>query len=233
MNFRTKKSPRGFTLLEILIAMFIMAIVVSIIFTSYTGTFRVIDEAESQAEIYGMARIALQRIQEDLESAYFSQEKKPSQPGDIQPCRFEGKDRDIEGRDADTLRFFSRAHLIFDEGGVDSGTAEVSYYVKEKDGRDDLTLYRSDTPGFKEAPEEGTGGVVLCDGLWSIKFLYYDADGTVHDSWDTKKEEYKGKLPVMVSVFLDFLNMANTEEPYKFMTGVALPMAGNTYGKVY
>jgi len=64
------KENSGFTLLEILIAIFIFAVVMTTIFTSYTGTFRVVDETESQAEIYQMAGIAMERMLEDLESIY-------------------------------------------------------------------------------------------------------------------------------------------------------------------
>ena len=53
------RHKRGFTLLEVLIALFIFAIVISTIFASYTGTFRIINETEYQADNYGMARIAL------------------------------------------------------------------------------------------------------------------------------------------------------------------------------
>ena len=60
---------KGFTLLEILIAVVILVIVLSTVFASFTGTLRLVSETESQAEVYQMARIALERILEDLESA--------------------------------------------------------------------------------------------------------------------------------------------------------------------
>ena len=67
MNFRNQK---GFTLLEILLAFFIFSIVLTTLYTAYTGTFRNIDQAESQSDAYQMARIALERMIEDLESTY-------------------------------------------------------------------------------------------------------------------------------------------------------------------
>lgn len=91
---------KGFTLLEILIAVFIFGAVLSIVFTSYTGTFRIIDETESYADIYGKARIALERMQEDLQSAYFSEREKSSgfEEETVQPARFVGEDKNIKGR---------------------------------------------------------------------------------------------------------------------------------------
>ncbi|MEA2038961.1 MAG: prepilin-type N-terminal cleavage/methylation domain-containing protein, partial [Thermodesulfobacteriota bacterium] len=232
VNGYETRHKRGFTLLEILIALFIFAIVLSTIFASYTGTFRIINETESQADIYGMARIALERIQEDLESAYFFRESEDSKKGTaILSYQFVGEHTEIQGRSADTLSFVSRAHLVF--GGEDeySGTAAIAYYVRKTDEKKSLSLYRSDTPYFLEPPEQGTGGLILCDGLLSVSFTYYDADGVPYDNWDSTSEEFKDRLPVMVSVLLEFMNKADTETPFKFISGVAIPMAKGSYGK--
>ena len=55
-------NAKGFTLLEIIIALLILAVVLTTIFGSYTRTLGNIFETESQADIYAMARIALERI---------------------------------------------------------------------------------------------------------------------------------------------------------------------------
>jgi len=195
---------KGFTLLEILIAMFIFAVVLTTIFTSYTGTFRIIEETESQADIYAMARTVLIRMQEDLESIHFKETGASKPEGSsLEPAIFLGENKEIKGRDADTLRFLSRAHLIFDEEDENPGVAEISYYVSENEVEDSLALYRSDRPELEEPQEEGTGGLILCDGLFSVNITYHDADGEMHENWDSSEDEFK----------------------HKFMTRVALPMA--------
>jgi general secretion pathway protein J len=221
----------GFTLLEILIAMFIFGVVLSTIFTSYTGTFRIIEEVESQADIYAMARVALARMQEDLESAC-SKEVEISETGEsaTRPFIFLGEDKEIEERDADTLRFFSRAHLNLGEYEGNSDIAEISYYVKQKDEGEALVLYRSDTPELAEPPEEDTGGMVLCDGLFSVNITYYDDEGQAHEDWDSAEEGSKVRLPKRVSIQLEFINEMNLENPHRFMTGFALPMARENLG---
>ena len=217
---------KGFTLLEILIAMFIFAVVLTTIFTSYTGTFRIIDETESQTDIYAMARTVMIRMQEDLESIHFKETgASESEESSIQPATFLGESKEIKGRDADTLRFLSRAHLMFDEEDENPGVAEISYYVSENEAEESLSLYRADRPELEEPQEEETGGLTLCDGLFSISITYHDADGEVHENWDTSEDEFKHKLPAMVSIMLEFVNIRNAEKPYKFMTRVALPMA--------
>ena len=224
------KNSHGFTLLEILIAVFILAIVLSTIFTSYTGTFRIIDETESQADTYGMARIALERMLEDLESIYFSKTSK-SEGATIQPTRFAGEDKEIKEKSADSLRFLSRAHVVFDEKDENFEVAEIIYYVKENENGDSLVLYRSDTLEFEEPLTEENSGLVLCDGLSSINFAYYDMNGEVYDSWDSTEGDFIDRLPAMVSIKLTFANRSNPEAPIKFITGVTLPMATDKYEK--
>jgi general secretion pathway protein J len=218
---------KGFTLLEILIAMFIFAVVLTTIFTSYTGTFRLIEETESQTDIYAMARVAMIRIQEDLESIHFKKTDASKTEGStLERAIFLGESKDINGRNADTLRFLSRAHLIFDEEDENPGIAEISYYVSENETEENLTLYRSDRPDLEAPQEEGTGGLILCDGLYSVNITYHDTDGEIHETWDSSEDEFKKTLPKMVSILLEFENTKNAEKPHKFMTRVALPMAG-------
>jgi general secretion pathway protein J len=218
----------GFTLIEILIAIFIFAVVLTTIYTSYTGTFRIVDDTESQAEIYRMARIALERMLEDLESVYIPkrEENPESGEGTLHPFQFVGEDMEIKGRYADTLRFTSRAHINLSGQEQDPGTVEIGYYVKENDEGDDFVLYRSERPVFEEVfpVEEETGGLVLCEKLVSVDFSYHDENGEVHESWDSASDASRDKLPKMVSISLEFVNGSEPEAPFRFMTSVAFPI---------
>jgi general secretion pathway protein J len=228
MNTKDTTNPSGFTLVEILIAIFIFAVVLTTIYTSYTGTFRVVDETESQAEIYRMARIALERMLEDLESVYIPKNPETESPeeGHRPSFQFVGEDEEIKGRSADTLRFISRAHINLSGQEQDPGTTEISYYVKENDEGEDLVLYRSDVPRFEEAffPEEDTGGLVLCERLVSVNFTYYEENGEVRESWDSASDALRDKIPKMVSISLEFVNSSDPEEPLRFVSSVAFPI---------
>jgi general secretion pathway protein J len=116
-------SINGFTLLEIVVAIAIFAVVISLIYPAYTGTYRYINAAESQAEIYQMARITLDRIIDDLESANI--------PDPSESNAFTGKDDFVGESNSDSLRFISRSHISFGDEHADSGNAKISYYVRE------------------------------------------------------------------------------------------------------
>lgn len=222
-----QKMPGGFTLLEVLLAIFIFAFVVSAIFTAYTGTFKIIDETESQAGIYEMARIALERISEDLASAYLSgQPMSPAAAEDLPNVLFVGEKKEIGGQPCCALRFSSLAHIAFSKEVSVAGPTEIAYYAAAKGDEGPLDLYRSDIPLGRERPEPGTGGLLLCEGLSSIGFIYYDSDGEPHDSWNAGEGISKGKLPSRVSILIEFANSTDPAKPFRFLTGVAIPMGG-------
>ncbi|MCP4682628.1 MAG: prepilin-type N-terminal cleavage/methylation domain-containing protein [Desulfobacterales bacterium] len=224
---KKNSNATGFTLLEIMIALFILAVVLTTIFGAYTGTFRIISETESQADIYAMARVALERIQEDLESVYISKADEDA----VMRTRFVGEDRQINERSADSMRFISKAHVVFDKEERDPGTTEIYYDVRKSPEEDSLVLFRSDTPEFQGSTNKGPDGLILCENLFSVNFIYYDTKGRDSDTWDSTYEENRSRLPVRVSILLEFVNKANPKEPLRFMTGIAIPMAGDKYGK--
>jgi len=231
MPGHNKTNIKGFTLLEILVAILILAIVLSTIYASFSDTIKNINYAESQADIFQMARIALERIQDDLECTMVikEDESNDSEEDEKELEVFFGKDEEIDDRQADLLTFLSAKHLCLEEDDIYTGKSRIAYYVlkveDEEGDKDSLVLYRADTPALKRAPEPKTGGLILCDGLYSVNFIYYDADGEKHDHWDSNDEDIEGRPPVMVSIKLEFINELNPEEPLRFETAVALPMA--------
>jgi general secretion pathway protein J len=213
----------GFTLLEIVVAIAIFAVIISLIYPAYTGTYRNIETAETQAEIYEMARTAMIRIVEDLESIYIPE---PSEGGQSEKNdeALIGQDDSIEGRESDKIRFFSRSHIDLNESQNEGGEAKIAYYPIMKEDKS-ITLYRSDTRSTLEWPEDNTGGWKICEGLYSINFTYRGRDGNTYDTWDESVAGQENRLPSMVTVTLEFIDKDDPEKPLTFSTSVALPLA--------
>lgn len=212
--------PNGFTLIEVLLAIAIFAVIIASLFSSYTGSLRIMKAAEPQADLYRKARVTLNRISDDLESAYYLAGKENRQEPD-NLLRFEGTNEMVDLMDADTLSFISRAHISFDDDRVVVGVTVVSYYVAEADAG--LVLFRSDTPAYSAQPDENTGGLVLCDGLAGINFTYFDAAGEPYDSWSISDEARDGKIPSRVAIQI-WLKGESQQAPVTFSTAVALPI---------
>ncbi|MBN2061308.1 MAG: prepilin-type N-terminal cleavage/methylation domain-containing protein [Deltaproteobacteria bacterium] len=223
-------SQAGFTLIEILMAMFILGLIMTTIYASFTGALRNINAAEDTTENYQKARVSFERIIEDLESAFMPHDL-PGELSDQLPPRlsgFIGSDTEVNGKNGHNLRFSSEAHVSFERSAGPERTV-ITYYVKESEDEDSLILLRSDTPEFETQPEEEKG-FMLCDGLLSVDFFYQDINGETHEQWDSTDETMnRGRLPAMVSITLEFRRSGGEEYPERFTTSVALPMAKGAY----
>jgi general secretion pathway protein J len=208
---------KGFTLIEVLIAVLILGIVLSTVYASYTGTFRIIRETETDAELYGMARTVLDRMTRDLEAAApwkgaFTFLAKPYSLGD---------------REFTRLTFRSAAHVAFSEKEAPAGIAVIGYAVEEGSDKEGYTLFRSDSLRRDPAKEEtAVGGFLLCDRIETLTYLFYDAAGKEYETWDAggDVEAQKKKAPAMVEIRLGLVNEKDRENPHPFMTRVRLPL---------
>jgi prepilin-type N-terminal cleavage/methylation domain-containing protein len=224
MNIKQITDKKGFTLLEILIAIALFAALVAMLYPAYIGTFRNIDITESYGSIYRMARIAMNRISNDLECACVPDSDTSSGSDIAQSSVFSGDKSTIGGKNVETLQFLSAKHLSFN-GDKITGKGVIKYYAKQIENEEGLTLYRSDDPELGEKSQDETGGLALCEGLNSITFSYQDENGETYDRWDSTSAPFTGKLPTIVSVQLEFINKSDPDTPIIFNTSIVLSMA--------
>ncbi len=211
----------GFTLLEIMLAMLILGIVVSMVSFSLSGSIRAVEGTMEQGEIYYRAQVALDRITEDLASAVL--------PAGIE---FVGGESDGGGGE---LSFASFAHIVFDPDTDHPGMAVIGYSVKaDKDDPRQLFLLRSDVlyrPSEDATPREtgeGAAGFLLCDRLRSVKFSFLDQNGDEVETWNTRVEDGddagKRRLPAAVTCSLEFWLNPEDDTSITFETTVVLPV---------
>jgi len=245
MKSKQTINKKGFTLLEILIAIALFAALVAMLYPAYIGTFKNIDVTESYGTIYRMARVALERICEDLAGACPPDTTEGSDSDEVQSKVFLGKDSEIDGRGADELGFISEKHISFkSQAKINdsedtsetlteiqiSGRGFIKYYIEEIEGEDGFVLYRSDNPELADQSEGKTEKYILCEGLHGINFSFQDENGDTYEEWDSSIGRFMGKLPALVSVELEFINPADPESPVKFITAVSLPLSKREYG---
>jgi general secretion pathway protein J len=207
---------RGFTLIEILIAIFILGLVLATVYVSYNGILKTSHQLEEEGNIYKMARTSMDRMIKDLSSLQLSSGK-----FDLRADK-----QILSQREFYSLSFWSASHLAFGENEGTGSPAAISYHVQEDAGGGSFSLWRSDVSGAKPSTGKNTsGGFVICQNVdsWSLRF--YDSAGTELDSWDSSSlTEQAGKAPVAVKIELSLVNVNDKEKPYKFMTKVFLPV---------
>lgn len=188
MTLRGHQRRAGFTLVEIMVATAVLAMVGVIIYGAMTASVRGRQVAYRLQERYQTARIALSRMLRDLESAYISKhrnlEKYPK-------TLFRGR--------RDRVDFTYLGHLRVAEGARESDQGAVSYYLASDpdDPRGKKALFRREKVPIDDRPEKG--GVVqkLAEGVKELEFEYWDPeDQDWKDDW---KAELSDLDPVDVS----------------------------------
>lgn len=207
---------RGFTLLEILIAIFILGIVLTTVYAAYSGTLRVIKDIEEESRIYKMARITLDRMTRDLSSLQ----------------RFGNKfvllaeRSSIGSREFGSLAFWSASHLVFEKDELPGSPASIAYFVKP-DQEGGFSLWRSDIAQARPSEERRTDrGMIICQDIQALNFKFFDENGREYDEWDTKalSPPQKDRPPAVIQIELKMTNARDAEKPYVFTTRIVLPV---------
>ena len=206
----------GFTLVELLLAIFIFSIVISTVYGSYRATFHVVNGTEKKMTTAAKAHVVLDRIVDDISSLI------QGKGGYLT-----GTQHEISGMRGDDITFVSAVHIGFVKEDNLAGYATIEYSTEIDEVSGLINLYRSDSPqmpGIAET-EDKEGKYLLCDGLKEVRFLYFDDDGAESEEWLNQKEESEegGQVfPVMVTVVLQFADTPESKEISIFTTSVAL-----------
>ncbi len=143
------RTARGFTLLELLVAMALMSVIGASLYTSLHLAFKVRDSAEAAVEKGRALEIAMSLIGEDVASAM--------PPSGVLAGAFEGEDEQVDGSDADTLSFYSSDNVP-GEDEIACDIHLVALGVSERDGSDEkvivrgITIHSFPSPSFPYLP---------------------------------------------------------------------------------
>jgi general secretion pathway protein J len=215
-------SSFGFTLLEILLAIFIFSIMITTLFGSFNqilGSVSIIDENLTVNE---MAKTCMDRMILDLRGIHVTPAglySKPELQADPDIHQILGENSSTQNKDFPKLRFISSAHITFGKGKP-SGVAEIVYYVDETD-ENTIVLKRSDRLHFEKPIDEDNHDPVLCENVKMLSFTYYDKEGEEHESWDSDSSDSSYETPVSIGIRLE---IGKESTSYVFQTRVHLPV---------
>ena len=214
---------QGFTLLEIMISIFIFSIVITTILVSYQTVFFRSEQIDAGMDLYSMAGSCLNRLAVDINGIAISlppRYRQPETDAEPDPYRILGDASDLVAGGFPKLRFASRSHASLNGAGK-TGIAEIVYYVDEdRDGN--LALRRRDRLYPLEHPREDIQEPVVCEHLKSLVFTYLDAEGEFYESWDSESEDQRYATPKAIQVELE---IGRTEsESLVFNTMLVLPV---------
>jgi general secretion pathway protein J len=224
----TRRTSRAFTLVELIVAITVLAFVTLLLYGAFTTLKSSRDGLARIQDRYREGRIALSRITRDLQSAYISSHVPISPALVMQKTAFVGK----VGMPGHRVDFNAFSNIQRDRSAHVSDQIEVSYFVSdnpEKPGTNDLLRRTSEYPDID--PVKGGRVEVLATDVGVFELEYLDATtGLWTENWDTTQAiGQTNRLPLQVRIKL-VMNQGKrsgsdqARGTLKFQTTVTFPM---------
>ncbi len=197
---------KGFTLIEVLLAMAILAVILGVVYGSFSTAGRNIEQAEANRDETDLARTLLAKLSDDLVNAYYNPNMKlvnPNTNANVNLTILYGKKAEA-GEGEDKVRHDSLSlTTLTNERRLDSKETElleVGYFFKEKPDGSGYSLYRREKRELSAdvPPLEGGVEYEISDRVEGLQFRYYNGTKWV-DEWDTST---LGGLPRAVEIAL-------------------------------
>jgi len=203
---RCLQSPQaGFTLVEVLLAVAVLALVSVLISMSFTSTFHMLDAFRDEGDREHVARSCLSLIAQDLVTA----RRQTTSP-------FTGRNGDISGQPSDILAFSSAGHRRSQPNALETELTRVLYV------RDEARLVRYEIVNPYIFTVDAVEQVELATGVAGFNVRYYDRSAKAwQDAWGG---EGRTTLPGAAMIELTSLNARKA--PRTYTAYVSFPWQG-------
>jgi len=210
--------PRGFTLLELLVALGIVAIVVTLLYETFNAVLRSTKEVDAESEIDQMVRISMERMTNELRSAYW---RPSSGTGGPTVFMFVGQDSSDSDQPADTLQFTTLSYARVGEGSTDPTVTVVEYaLVPDPETQTSVLMHREETVPL-EPSENSLEEYELAESVIGLNFRYFDGQNWL-DQWS---DADKKRLPKAVEIQLIIKDYSGQERQFITQTDIPIGQA--------
>ena len=223
-----RSTNAGFTLLELLVAIAVLAMISTLIYSAFAGMRSSKEGIERLNDRHHEGREAMRRLTRELQSAYISKHRPADTGAMVVNTAFVGK----RGTPADRIDFNSFSSRRYDRDSHVSDQCELSYYgARDPKNPDVLDLVRRIDAYPDIEPDKGGRVDVVATDIDLFDLEYLDAlTGLWAEEWDsTQATDQPDRLPIQVRITL-VLNGGRrkaTERAHdmlKYVTKVAIPM---------
>lgn len=203
----------GFTLIEIMVSLSILAVLFTLIYGTLNATYRTSEQMEAEADDYRLARLGFYHLALDLSMVHNVQRPAGSAGA---PTLFKGEDRfrSEGGEDFpnDVIQFASVSHGRTMRDAPESDRALISYYLQ-----DDTLIHETTLSNGKVIQNE------IGEHLQGVNFRYLQPINLQWvDRWDAQENK---NLPPM-AVEAELVLKKSGGEPRRFKTWVEIPLGG-------
>jgi prepilin-type N-terminal cleavage/methylation domain-containing protein len=202
----------GFTLIEVLLAVSILAFIISVVYASFSTASRNVEQAETIRDSTDLARTLLIKMSDDIANAYVN-------TATTGQTIFFGKKEEV-GTGNEILRHDSLSLTTLTNwrrmNSKETDLWEVGYFFKEKaDGTGYVLMRREKRELSKDVPAlEGGIEYEITGKVASLQFRYSNDGSTWSDEYDSRTKG--NSAPKFVELGL----MLESEETYSIRVGI-------------
>ena len=208
---------KGFTLIEVLLAMSITAILVASVYFSFSNLLNGREKIKKVTERERSIYFTLELIRNDLKNAYLTLNR--GMPEETHKTIFKSEDQTPVSH----LTFTALNHVKMAAGVKQCDQTEIEYYGENIDGEN--VLMRRESLWVDEYPERGGNVYPVLKGFTSIKFEYWHAITKEWvDHWNTESANNVNSLPPKIKITMIAQEGEYGKEDYKIETVVNLQM---------
>lgn len=214
----SERRERGFTLVEVVIAVSILGMIGALTYGTFARAMTGRDRATEITEYYHRVRQAMLRMSREISMAYLSAHR------DCEDKRTETMFRASGAGGGMRLDFNSFSHYKLRADANESDQNELSYYVdRDPEDSKSTALLRREQARIDEEADEGGDVQVLAKGIERLEFEFYDAkEDRWDDTWDSTHSDYRDRLPMFVTIRMKVKNPRGEEETFVTKTRVFL-----------
>ncbi|MBM4334946.1 MAG: prepilin-type N-terminal cleavage/methylation domain-containing protein [Deltaproteobacteria bacterium] len=208
------RSARGFTLLEVMVAIFIMALVITFAFQAYQGIAEAYTRVSDGTSRDRAARILLDRIERELVGAVLVQRELGVDPL-THPYVFYGQPLQQSDSEGFELRFVTQTPLR-SPGSPPAPLALVSYgTVASRSGHGvDLLRQEEALPAELRKEVEWTQPQTVADELAIFSMSFVGEGSEAPGVWDSTSVAQLDQLPLSIELRLALWEMGPDGEPW-------------------
>lgn len=192
---------RGFTLLEIVVALGILALIGTLTFSAVAGALETRDVLEAEDEVNQAARVAMDRLRRDLGLAWLKTGTSTSGVVTFVTL-FVGRNDN-----PDRIWFTSLSHHRLYRDARECDQTEITYWTEEDPRNSDaLVLMRREAPRIDGEPEKDGTIHPVAYGVKGFDLRYLDGKTAEwKEEWDSTGTEFPNELPRSVQITLTLL----------------------------
>jgi prepilin-type N-terminal cleavage/methylation domain-containing protein len=198
-----RRLPKAFSLLEVLIAASLLAIIGALLMQSLSSSLDAKDAIETTSNRYHVVRAAMSRVVDEVSMAYLSSHR-PQNGGELRAITgFRGE--------RDRIDFTALGYVARVEDEKKSDQRQLSYFIDTDPRSRTQSLMRREQANLDDDFEEGGRTLTLLPDVRSVEFQYWDPQKDAWaEKWDAAGSELN-RLPSRIRIELVAV-MDNGEE---------------------